>query len=296
MGTAGGWHARRESRQGLSGGVAVSRGLWCTTPARAGGSRAARRGDSPRQAARGLYGGATGAPLWGSADRGGRARQLAGWPWWGGRRRWRAGAGWIMQRRGWLTSRRPKAGWPAGKWCAASRGGRIDQLARRGKVMTRSTDPGSRIWRSHPNRCRRYISWNVSLGCHNTGHTHWQIYTSTYMSVNMVWGMDIYLYLRRTGDISGRVDEREGSLRARLPPRGPAPWERGHITLTRPSGEPGRDPGPTGGVDREPTSCHGGTGDSMPGDPPQSGRRYARHPRDPTQPGRQPAQEAQSIT
>lgn len=27
----------------------------------------------------------------------------------------------------------------------------------------------------------------------------------------------------------------------------PAPWERGHITLTRPSGEPGRDPGPRGG-------------------------------------------------
>lgn len=70
VGIAGGWHARRESlagalrrRDGVSGPV-----VHYACPR--GGSRAAHRGDSPRQAARGLYGGATGASLWGSADRG----------------------------------------------------------------------------------------------------------------------------------------------------------------------------------------------------------------------------------
>lgn len=78
MGTAGGWHARRvkagalRRHGGVSGPVvhyACPCGEW---------SRASPRGDSPRQAARGLQGGATGAPLRGSAGRGGEGRPV-GW-------------------------------------------------------------------------------------------------------------------------------------------------------------------------------------------------------------------------
>lgn len=59
-----------ELRQGLYGGMACL-GACCALrlPAR-GWSRASPRGDSPRQAARGLHGGATGAPFEGSAGRG----------------------------------------------------------------------------------------------------------------------------------------------------------------------------------------------------------------------------------
>ena len=78
VGTAGRWHARRvkagarRRHGGVSGPVvhsACSRGGW---------SRASPRGDSPRQAACGLHGGATGALLRGSAGRGGRASPV-GW-------------------------------------------------------------------------------------------------------------------------------------------------------------------------------------------------------------------------
>jgi len=60
-----------ELRQGLYGGMAYL-GACCALrlPAR-GWSRASPRGDSPRQAARGLHGGATGAPLRGERRQGG---------------------------------------------------------------------------------------------------------------------------------------------------------------------------------------------------------------------------------
>jgi hypothetical protein len=87
-GTAGCWLARRV-KAGALRRHGVSRGLWCTTPARAGGSRASPRGDSPRQAARGLHGGATGAPLRGERRQGGGGYAS----WLGGLGGWGAGGG-----------------------------------------------------------------------------------------------------------------------------------------------------------------------------------------------------------
>lgn len=87
-----------------------------------------------------------------------------------------------------------------------SRGGMVDQLA--GGVEDDPVHgPGkSSIGRSHPNRCRKYIYRNVQVGCHHSLHTHGQIY----MSDNMMWWMDIYIYTCRTGDISCWVDDMRG--------------------------------------------------------------------------------------
>jgi hypothetical protein len=106
-----------ESRQGLYGGVAVSRGLLCTTPARAGVVEGLAPGGiaHARQPA-GCTVVPEGLPFGGAPAGGGRVSQLARWPWWVGRRRRRAGAGRIMQW-GRLTSRRQSENWPVGKWC-----------------------------------------------------------------------------------------------------------------------------------------------------------------------------------
>jgi hypothetical protein len=82
-----------ELRQGLYGGMAVSRGLLCTTPACARVVEGLARGGiaHARQPA-GCTVVPQGLPFGGAPAREGRGGQLARWPWWAGRRRRRAGA------------------------------------------------------------------------------------------------------------------------------------------------------------------------------------------------------------
>lgn len=220
MGIAGCWHARRVKagalrRRGGVSGPAVHYACPCGggRGPRAGGIAHARQPAGCTVVPQGLpFGGAP-------AGGGGRASWLGGLGGLGGGDGERGPDGSCS--RGRLTSRRQNANWPVGKWYRASRGGRVDQLAHGWKSTTGSTDQGSRIWRSHPNRRQRYICRNVLLGRHDNGHRHGQIYMSRYMSDKMMGWMDIYISTYIGPETYCRVDEREGSLGAWLPLQDP---------------------------------------------------------------------------
>lgn len=208
MGTAGCWHARRvkagapRRHDGVSGPA-----VHCACPR--GGGRGPRAGESAhaRQPAgctvvpQGLSFG--GAPTRG----GGRASWLGSLGGLGG------GGGERGPDGKRLTSRWRGVGRHAAQGELASRQGGVERRVAEGLTSWRGVEddpvhgPGkSSIGRSHPNRCRKYIYRNVQVGCHHSLHTHGQIY----MSDNMMWWMDIYIYTCRTGDISCWVDDMRG--------------------------------------------------------------------------------------